>query len=292
LYFPKDQSLRFGNGQTVTAVSRLYDRMMVFFSASLWVSEPMEDAEDGKPAFSPLCEHMGCPSPHAFFMTGTASPITVAHGNVYKWYIDSEFIKECTATPIAAPIHPLLDNSFFKHAEVCYHRRRSELWFRDKSHPDSRIFIYHLDKGIWYSFSGLAMDRMFSFDGGVGFTKDGHIYLLDEKCAVDVLEDGEHAITATYQSGHLDFGALNLSKNLTNILLAADIPGGGLSVSLSDGMTIGEAILDGKPTHAPNIYELRMPSGRFRAASLSLVCGGDQRHRIYRAELYAQKGKS
>ena len=106
------------------------------------------------------------------------------------------------------------------------------------------------------------------------------------------LEDGEHAITATYQSGHLDFGALNLNKNLTNILLTADIPGGGLSVSLSDGMTIGEAILDGKPTHAPNIYELRMPSGRFRAASLSLVCGGDQRHRIYRAELYAQKGKS
>ena len=225
-------------------------------------------------------------------MTGTASPITVAHGGIYRWYIDSEFVKECTMTPIADAIRPLLDNSFFENAEVCYHRCRSELWFRDKSRRDGRIFIYHLDKGIWYSYSGLAMDGMFGFGGGVGFTKNGYIYLFDENRSTDVLEDGEHAITATYQSGYLDFGGLNINKSLTDVLFVADIPRGKLSVDLSDKAPLGEAVLGNEPTHAPNIYELRLPTGRFRAASLRLVCEGDQRHRIYRAELYAQKGKS
>ena len=292
LYFPKDQSLRFGNGQSVTAAGRLYDRMMVFFTSSLWVSEPMEEAEDKTPYFSPLCEHMGCPSPHAFFMTGSASPITVAHGDIYKWRIDSEFIEECSSVPISAAIRPLLDKSFFQNAEVCYHRCRSELWFRDSSQSESRILIYRLDSGIWYSYSGLSIDGMFEFGGGVGYTKGGYVYLFDESLAVDVLTDGEHPITASFESGHLDFGDLHTDKHLTDILLSADIEDGELSVSVSDGNPLFEASLSTKPTHAPDVYELRAPTCRFRAASLRLTASGGTRQRIYRAELFAQKGKS
>ncbi len=293
LYFPKGKSLRFGNGQTVTAVQQLYDRMMVFFPSSLWISEPMDEAEDKELLlFAPLCEHMGCPSPHAFFMMGTDSPIAVAHGGIYRWHIDSEFIKKCSAKPIAAAIHPLLDKSFFRHAEVCYHRCRSELWFRDKSKQDGRIFIHHLDKGIWYSYSGLSIDGLFEFGGGIGYIKDGHVYLFDENLAVDVKEDGEYPITGVLESGHLDFGELHADKHLTDILLRADIGNGELSVSVSDGHPLCEASLGANPTHAPDIYEIRTPTGRFRSANLRLTASGNTRQRIYRAELFAQKGKS
>lgn len=292
LYFPKDTSMRFGNSQPVTAVGRLYDRMMIFFPSSLWVSEPMEDAEDKKPSFSPMCEHMGCPSPQAFFMTGNASPITVAHGDIYKWHIDPEFIKECSWKPISSAIHPLLDKSFFMNAEVCYHRCRSELWFRDRSRADSHILIYHLDRGVWYRYSGLSLDGMFEFGGGIGFTSGSHIYLFDESLASDMTADGERPITGVYESGLLDFGDLHTDKHLTDILLIADVGDGALSVSVSDGAPLSDTLLCSEPTHSPDIYDLRAPTSRFRAVAFGLTASGGARQRIYRAELFAQKGKS
>ena len=300
LYFPKDRSLVFMNEQPITAIHRLYDRMMVFFPTSLWISESMETAmkkqeesvlEDNL-LFTPFCDHMGCSAKNAFLMTGASSPITVTLGGIYQWKIDPEFLEECVIKCLSNDVLPLLGETFFKNAEVCFHRRRSELWFRDTANKNGRIFLYHLERGIWYCYCGIEADRLFSFEGGIGYTNGGKVCLFDEHLHADSFTGQIKEIEAFYESGQSDFGNVGCDKRFAGAVLTAELNDGALSIGLEgDKEMLSKLELKEKDAAAIDIYEPRMPTGRFRTARLTLFSKGTSGQRIYRAELLAQKGK-
>lgn len=224
-------------------------------------------------------------------MTGAASPISVTLGGVYHWKIDPDFLDECITKCLSDGILSQFDESFFENAEVCYHRRRSELWFHDRSRRDGELFLYDLDREMWYCYSGVSVERLFVYNGGVGFFEGGKICLFDEALATDSYVDKECEIKAVFESGYLDFGGVETDKRLENAVLVAELCGGGLSVCVNDGRVLSLVKLSEADAAAPTIYEPRMPTGRFRMAKLTLCADGPFRQRIYRAELFAQKGK-
>lgn len=291
LYFPKSQELSFGSGQPITAIRRIYDRMMIFFPSSLWVTQRLDEVQGDAVQFSPICHHMGCSAKNAVLLTGAASPISVTYGGIYRWRIDVDLLDECTAGQISGDIRPLLDDSFFQNAEVCHQRHRAELWFRDKSKTAGRIFIYSLDRDLWYCYSGIEADRMFAFGGGVGLVHGGKVFLFDEELTVDRFADGECEIKAVYESGWLEFDGVGTEKRLASATLTAELHGGELCVRFGEGAPLSEVKLLAANAVAPDIYEPRMPTGRFRAARLTFLADGAARQRIYRADLLAQKGK-
>ncbi|MBQ7380611.1 MAG: hypothetical protein IJW69_00850 [Clostridia bacterium] len=291
LYFPKTKEVVWGGGQPITAVGRIYDRMTVFFPSSLWVTERLEEVEGQGVQLVPICHHMGCVPKHAAVMTGAASPISVTYDGIYRWRIDADLLDECTATKISGEVRALLGESFLENAEICHRRGRAELWFRDRSRVDGQILIYHLERGVWYSYSGLEADLMFAFGGGIGLVRGGRVFLFDESLSEDRFADGEREIKAVYESGWLEFDGVGAEKRLAGATLIAALDGGGLSVTLEDGEPLAEVELSEHDAVAPDIYEPRMPSCRFRTARLTLVADGAARQRIYRAELLAQKGK-
>ncbi len=291
LYFPKDKSFSLENGQPITAIHRLFDRMLLFFPSSLWASEPLDEVARDEILFSPICGHLGCSASHAVVMTGASSPISVARSGIYLWKIDPDLLDECITRCISDELIPFLEDSFFTGAGICHHRRRGELWFYDPSGKDGRLFLYSLDRKMWYCYSSISVDRMFTFGGGVGFTKGGAVCIFDEELSVDRLADGESRIEAVFESGWLDFGGADADKRLESILLTAELLGGELSASLHDGELLAEEGFFGTDPISSWIYERRAPTGRYRAAKLRLSACGPIRERIYRAELLAQKGK-
>lgn len=291
LYFPKIQSLSFGNGQPITAIQRIYDRMLIYFPSSVWVTEPMDETATYDVLFSPLCGHLGCSAVQAVIMTGAASPISVSSSGVYRWKIDPDFLDECITRPLSDPIWSLIDDSFFENAEVCYNRKRAELWFHDRTKKEGRILLYHLDREEWYCYSGVSVDRLFTYRDGVGFTEGGNVFLFDEELVVDRTASEARDIVAICEIDWVDFDGVGVEKRLEEGVFTADLGGGELSVSLEDGEPLTKVTLCEKNGVSARVYEARMPTGRFRDAKLRLVADGPFKQRIYRAELLAQKGK-
>ncbi len=290
LYFPNDRELSFGNGEPITAVGRIYDRMTVFSPSSLWVTERLGETERFRVQLIPICHHRGCSAQRALLMTGAASPITVSDGGIYRWKIDSDLLDECITRKLSDDMAPLVDESFWRHAEVCHNRSRAELWFYAKGDAEGRIFIYSLDRETWYCFHGIAADGLFTFAGGVGAVRGGEIFLFDERLSADQMAEGEKPIEAVFMSGWLDFGGVEAEKRLARATLVTAL-GEGMRVGLDDGERLCEVVLTDADRQAPDIYDLRTPTGRFRSVRLTLTASGLDRQRIYRAELLAQKGK-
>ena len=291
LYFPKESAVSLGDGRSITAIQRVFDRAVFFTSSSVWASEPLSEVEGDEILFSPICGHLGCHAAHAIVMTGASSPVSVAQSGIYLWKIDPDLLEECTTTCLSSELGSLLEDRFFAEAGICHHRRRGELWFYKAGDKDGRVFLYSLDRKMWYCYSGILADRMFMFDGGVAFAKGNEVFLFDETISADCLKDGEVNIEAVFESGWLDFGCADTDKRLENILLTAELSGGEISVELLDGEPLGEEIFLKTDAVPSGVYDRRAPTGRFRAAKLRLCACGPRRERIYRAELVAQKGK-
>jgi hypothetical protein len=132
---------------------------------------------------------------------------------------------------------------------------------------------------------------MFAFGTGVGLVLGGGVFLFDETRKTDRYADGERAIEAVFESGWLDFDGVGTEKRLACATLTATPSGGDLFLCIEDGAVLAKTRVKAADAAAPDVYELRMPTGRFRTARLTLVAGGKARQRIYRAELLAQKGK-
>lgn len=292
LYFPKGESLSFGYGEPITATLRLLDRVLLFFPSSTWASQPMDEVSGARILFSPICSHFGSHASRAVVMTGSASPVAVAQSGVCRLQIDPDLLEECRIERLSGEGLPDVSESFFAHAEVCYNRRRDELWFYDASGASAHILVYAPERGAWYAYGGGGVDRLFAFDGGVGCVRGGELFVFDQTLGEDLLADGAHPIEAVYESGRLDFGELWADKRLEGAVIVADLADGTLVLELSDGVPlVTERISAAVNAVSRGVYECRIPTGRFRTASLTLRLCGSARERIYRAELLAQKGK-
>ncbi len=290
LYFPPEGAMNFGGGQTLTAVTRLYDRILLMFSTSLWASEPMLDTRSGFPRFSPICGHIGCSSYGGTVITGAASPLVVAASGIWRLRFDSYFEKECVAECLSSGIFGELSASFLSHARICYHRRLGELWFYDPTSIDGRVWIYQIERGQWQCFILPIRGDLFEYGGEVGFCRDGDIFLLDEALVCDG-DDGE--IVARFDGSLLGLSEPDACKSLERITLLAEIAGGELSLSLADGGKLVETWL--LPTdEAPIgsfVHLFRVSTARFYTARPAIVAKGGGRQRIYALEFKGKKGK-
>ena len=222
-------------------------------------------------------------------MMGTASPVTVSRGSVYRLRLDPDLLEECEITRISDAIEPLLVGSSLADASVCYHQRRGELWLAARG--AARILLYEPGRKVWYCYSGIRAERLFAFGDGVGFATGAEVFLFDEALGLDLLADGEHPIEAIFESGWLDFGDVSADKRLEDLVIVASLAGGELALSLRDAATLGEERITDTKGAPSGVYDCRLPTGRFRAARLTIRAVGPTRERIYRAELLAQKGK-
>lgn len=283
LYFPKASAASFDNGQNITAVGRVGDRMMICTADGAWVTGTMSehggDTADKLPVV-PLSQTVGCRAAGGIALMEGDAPVTLSAGGIYRWDIDPTMERGCTVERISDGMAAHVDDGFFRGADVCYVRAEDELWFYLPGDEEGRVFIYNCGSKLWYSYVGIQASRLFDVGGRVGFAGGAEICLFDAARTTDLCSFGEREIVGVFESRRMDFGDSEAKKRAVRVYAEADAAGGELTVGLYDGGLLDE-ITFADTGEGAACYCSRVNTCRFRRLSVTLRAAGAGRQRVY-----------
>ena len=283
LYFPKDKAVSFDKRQTITAMGRAGNRMMICTANETWITgdlNELEAGEESKLTVGSLSQTVGCHSQGGMAVIEGDTPVTISAGGIYRWDIDLNMERGCTSKRISDGIAAHVGDGFFSGAKVCYMRAEDELWFFLPDDADGRVFIYNCGNKLWYSYVGVHASHLLDMGGRVGFADGADICLFDSARTTDLCSFGEREIVGVFESRRMDFGDNEAKKRAVRLYVEADAAGGELTVGLHDGGLLDEVAFAGTG-EGTVCYSSRVSTSRFRRLSVTLRATGAERQRIY-----------
>ena len=278
LYFTEKNQFVVGDGKSaVTAITRHYDRLLIFTENDAWLANaPITENEDF-PTMN-INTLAGCASKRGAVLAGN-DPITVGNHCIFKWTADTDELNESNAYSISDGISPLLEKSFFKNAAVFHDTRRNEILFHD-TQDSGFVWVYNTLNKAWVKFSNIPATRFFDSDGELCFYHEYYIYRFFDDLDKDIDPNGtEFNITAKFKSGILSFDTTD-PKRLSAIKVIGDLQNSPLDITLI--CDTGEAVpisVSGSDKHTVSVK--RLSSGRFTNLDLSLTSNGKAAQTIY-----------
>ena len=280
LYFPVGYQFSVGDGRyPISAVSRHYDRLLIFTEGGAWMADSSACGIEEFPVMN-INSSVGVVADTAATLGN--QPCTVGLDSVYLWRSETDELDECNAYGISGAINSLLPSEFFKSATVFADTAHGELLF---TYPNDkgRTWVYNASLGAWSCFEGIGAERFFNVDGKVGFAKNGAIYAFDKSLDTDL---GSTEIVASFSTGLLDFDT-DADKRPSAIGICFD--GNAIDAEIAlDGnsdRTLGLA-LDKQATHG--YVRKRLSARRFKAMSLTLRASGAERQTVHSFYLQAR----
>lgn len=294
VYFPGIEPIRFSGVGKITDMCRIYDRMLIFSEHRAWMTASLR-TDEGRMAITPLVdtavETVGCSSEGASVLLGGDNPVTVSHGGIIKWSIDSEFEEEMKLTSLSKKADGVFEDDFEKNAVVCYNRGENELWFAHAGSENGLVVVYNCESGAWYTFDGIPAERFFQIGEKVAFRSGNSFYVFDTGEGYDCFEWGERDIEAVIESAGFDFSCPAEKKHVGRTLVLCDTVGGQIELELSDGNLLASAVLGhehaSKFQNGVDFFDLDMRTGRSERMRFKLKASGRNRQRIYRVDFYA-----
>jgi hypothetical protein len=212
-YFPADNFITVGDGGTVTALVRHYDRLIIFKEKETWFLSPSSVDCDGysKPSFplSPLNSTVGCAGGGAVYADNT--PVTLSYDGIYV-FGQSIVRDERNAKRISDRAAPYLTPALLYHGVVYDFETKKEIWICS----GEDVLIYNYGNDTFYAYDDIPAELFFSLDGEAAFYSDGAIYVFDEGTDTD---DGK-AFTATFESGFVCLDRTAKKRRLKRICLS------------------------------------------------------------------------
>ena len=278
LYFPEHGKCILGDGRyDINGFLRQQDRLLIFTEGDTWMIDTNALTET-KFVATPIHPLLGCTATGAYAMAEN-SPMTVIHNAVYEWNNDTDEYSECSAHRISEPIHQHPEAHFLSSAKVYHNRAHGEIWFYA---PDlsATIWVYRIDGGMWYRFSGILADLFFEVDQRLYFARKNQIYAFDRDYCEDIDQKGNISpILASYTSNLLDYGTPR-QKHFSGVWLSADCQGQDIDLTLSPYGTQAITIrFSSEDTHM-QAYR-RLTSGRFQHATIQITANGNSRQVIH-----------
>lgn len=288
-YIPDNNVFELNNGDDITSVSMLYDRLLLMSESGAWVTDSLSVDFD-ELVFKNVLRGTGCSSLGGLVTTDDNLPVTVSQNGIYSWKTDSKLEYECVVKKLSDGIASLLSQEFFTRAIIERARYNDEIWLRDTAESEEGVvFIYNCQHKCWYMYCGVYADRLIEFRGKMAFVDRNGIFLFDESLSCDTLGEVEAPIEAVFESKSMEFSSPEVTKRLLGISAEADLFGTELKVALSDSDVIAQFDICDEKSDLPGFFEYRARSGRFRYAKLKIVAGGNARQRIYSVSVYATR---
>lgn len=272
LYFPAGCEFSVGDGQyTVRAVSRHYDRMLIFTEGGTWMAN---DPDCGTAEFPVI----NINSSVGVLSYGAAAemenqPCTVGERGIYRWNSDTDELNDCNAYSISLPIDSRLSRDFFESASVFANTAKRELMF---TYPNDTgaVWVYSASSQAWSRFEGVFADKIFDFYGHTAFIRGGNVYLFDENAG----DDCGAEIKAYFESNLLDFDT-DRKKQLMGIELSYE--GGEITAEVfSDGGTTPSVSAAFGGGRHQRVFR-RLSAGRFGDIRVRLTAGGADRQVVH-----------
>ncbi len=279
LYFKETAAYTFDGNRNIHTLMRVGGRMLAFSDHDICISKS-ELGLGSQLNFVTLCDVVGCAGEGVLLLDDTEL-LTVDTGGIYRVTFDPSLKEDCRLKLLSSPICEALGARFYSGTRLCFMRTEREIWFTDPS-GRGEVFVYRLDEGVWYVFSGIRADILLDFFGDIAFADGVFVNVFDREAKADHAAYGTLAIHGKLETAYFDFGAPEKDKRLSGFLAVADLDGGELEVRVSDGGYLAEFSLSGDSL----VLESDLRSGRFRYATLRLTATGEARQRIWRAKVF------
>jgi len=280
LYCPADMQLAAGTASNpITSIYKQRDRLLAFHAngaLSLQVNDQSQIVS------YPLLFGHGCTAKLSS-LTVDDRIVIINPAGIFLVSSDASDPDRFTVSPITQAVPGLITTSFASNACAWYDAAHEELWFYDRTSSE-RIYVYHVQKQAWYTFSGFLPAFFLTYQGNIGFASESSIYLFDEGKNTD---DGV-PITAKMTTGYLFASSPETVKRISRLTLLASCGHNDLSFVLNtEKASIPINLSATIEQSLPVLYDCRIGQGRFRLLQVILTDTGEYRTRIYRLAVFA-----
>ena len=282
LYFPEGYDFLVGDGRfDIRAVSRHYDRLLIFTEGDTWMADSSSCGTDMFPVMR-INSHRGCSSVGGVTRCGN-DPICVSRDGILRFSANTDELDECNAYIISDAIAEMLSDEFFENALAFENRRFGELWFARREDQSGRVFVYNADIKEWYTYSGIQADDFFELDGSVGFVSGASLFVFDDSLGYDILSGGaRRAISAKFKSYPMNFDIPERKKRLMGICVMAETCGENVEVAFeSDNGIATIADICRESGEYAQVFTRRLCSDRFISTVMSISTDSEELQRIY-----------
>lgn len=275
-YIPYGSSFTVGDGQfPIKAVSRHYDRLLIFTEGGTWMADSTDCAFEKQPVIN-INMNVGVSS------NGAATPVEnqpccVGNNAIWRWNSHTDELNDCNAYSISDPILSYLPSSFFKDATVFADTSRRELLFTS-SVASGNVWVYSIENDAWSCFENIYATKFLNLFGNVGFyrayTDQSYLYYFSKYTYTDMGQE----IVATYETNALNPDCeppfrlsdvyVNYSEGAVDLTVDTDAHTSKLSVKL--------------PTsEMPYPHRIRAVTGRAKSLKLRITAGGTRRQSLH-----------
>ena len=166
-YIPENSEFTVGDGQfPVRAVSRHYDRLLIFTEGGAWMANNADCSFESNPLIninmnvSVLSDGAAIPIEN--------QPCCIGSNAIWRWNSDTDELNDCNAYSISEPISNYIPEGFYSNGRVFADNARRELLFTGKDMPGT-VLVYSIQNNAWSCFRGINADKFFNFFGKIGF---------------------------------------------------------------------------------------------------------------------------
>lgn len=282
LYFPADNSFCVGDGKSeVTALSRHYDRLLIFTSDDVWMADS-EIAFTNEIPILRINTDVGCST-----VGGVAKckndPISIGRGRIFRWTSNTDTLEDCNAYSISEPIEELLDEEFFESVRVYTDKHCGEVLFSYKQGNKRGVWVYGVENGQWYRYEGISADMFFDAGDSVGFVNGSKLSVFKKGSERDVsIRSVSSYIRAFCVFYPTDFGRPERLKKIGEIFGVAELNGGVLKLTFANdsGITNEVEFVGGDSDFLESFYK-RYRTERFLRTKLKITFDSWFNQRIY-----------
>ncbi len=289
LYFPANYDFRVGDGRySVSAVSRHYDRLLIFTEGDTWMADSDSSGVESFPVMRINVES-GCISSMATAKFDN-EPVSVGRHKILRWRANTDELEDCNSYSISDEIEAFLPQGFFEQAIAHEDRQNEEMLFAKRHDELGRVFVYGKKNKQWYIYDGIAADSFFDAPDSVGFVFENKMYVFDRMLSEDIVsQEVSHKIDAMYQTSATCFSHPFEKKRLKKLEFEGELLGGSVDIILETGdKTLICERIEGSLGQLCEVYKKRISADRFYDAKISIVNTSGKGQRIYGLSLFAK----
>ena len=279
MYFPVNCEFKAGDGRSpITAVSRHYDRLLIFTEENAWMADSSTcDTEDIPTLNINSC--YGARAPKGAALLGN-NPYTISAEGIIQWSSNTDELNDCNASSISESIAELLPSDVYTSGIIFADRHKNRLLLTSPS-LEGIVWVWYAEPQAWVRFDlGMKIDRFFDTPSGVGFAHGSDLYAFDDDLYVDH-EDRE--IIGKFKGNFTDFGKYG-KKRVFSASISCD---GEVTLDCELDSDLSPTISLTLSSDGHESTRRRISARRFDRLRPTLTASGNGRQTIHSLKLFA-----
>ena len=280
MYFPKGCEFKAGDGRSpITAVSRHYDRLLIFTEEGTWMADSSTCDIDNTPTLN-INSNYGASSLKGATLLGN-NPYSISAEGIIQWSSNTDELDECNARKISDPIADLLPDDVYTNGVIFADKRENRLLITSPS-LNGTVWIWYAEPQIWVRFDlGIGVDRFFDAPDGVGFVHGTDLYAFNEELYSDF---GGREIVGTFRGNSTDFNKYG-KKRIFSASVCCD---GEVNLNCLLDHDLSPAISLTLNADGHESTRRRINARRFDTLRPIITASGNGRQTIHSLKLYAE----